>query len=60
MAFHNISFIPYYPGCGEPDYSIQYAVTLGEERYVPRYIPHVIDIGSGGGCIYDRRDRIIL
>ena len=44
-GFSQYHFIPYYPGCGEPDYSIQYAVTLGEERYVPRYIPHVIDIG---------------
>lgn len=38
-------FIPFYPGCGEIDYSIQYAVTVGEARFVPRHIPTVIDIG---------------
>ncbi len=44
-GFSQYHFIPYYPGCGEADYSIQYAVTLGEERYVPRHIPHMVDIG---------------
>lgn len=44
-GFSQYHFVPYYPGCGEADYSIQYAVTLGEERYVPRHIPNVMDIG---------------
>lgn len=39
-------FIPYYPGCGEIDYSIRYAVTLGETRVVPKHIPNIIDIGA--------------
>lgn len=38
-------FIPYYPGTQEIDYSIQYAVTVGESRFVPRNIPTAIDIG---------------
>lgn len=28
-GFSQYHFVPYYPGCGEADYSIQYAVTLG-------------------------------
>lgn len=38
-------FIPYYPGTQDLDYSIQYAVTVGESRFVPRHIPTAIDIG---------------
>lgn len=39
-------FIPYYPGCEEANYSIRYAVTLGETRLVPKHIPNIIDIGA--------------
>lgn len=45
-GFSQYHFIPYYPGCGEADYSIQYAVTLGEGRYVPKHIASAIDIGA--------------
>ena len=45
-GFSQYHFIPYYPGCGEADYSIRYAVTLGEGRYVPKHIPNVVDIGA--------------
>ena len=45
-GFSQYHFIPYYPGCGEADYSIQYAVTLGEGRYVPKHIANVVDIGA--------------
>lgn len=39
-------FIPYYPGCGETDESIQYAVTVGEPQLVPAYIKNVVNIGN--------------
>ena len=37
-GFSQYHFVPYYPGCGEADYSIQYAVTLGEEAVCGRDI----------------------
>jgi len=40
------NFIPYYPGCGEPDFNIQYAVTMGETKLVPSHINTVIDMGN--------------
>ena len=47
FGFTQYHFIPWYPGCGsEPDYSIPYAVTLGEGRYAPKHIADVIDIGA--------------
>lgn len=47
FGFTQYHFIPWYPGCGgEPDYSVKYAVTLGETRYVPKHITDVIDIGA--------------
>ncbi|WP_313153317.1 sigma 54-interacting transcriptional regulator [Lacrimispora sp.] len=39
-------FIPYYPGCGESDETIQYAVTVGEPQLVPAHIKNVINIGN--------------
>lgn len=45
-GFSQYHYVPYYPGCGEPDKSIQYAVTLGEARYAPKHIANVIDIGA--------------
>jgi len=45
MGITQYHFIPYYPGDDPVDPSIQYAVTLGETRLVPKSIPTVIDIG---------------
>ena len=39
-------FIPYYPGCGESDETIQYAVTVGEPQLVPAHIKNVLNIGN--------------
>lgn len=39
-------FIPYYPGCGESDETIQYAVTVGEPQLVPVHIKNIINIGN--------------
>ena len=45
----------------EADYSIQYAVTFGEERYVPRHIPNVMDIGVRvADVVYHCGNRIVL
>ena len=44
-GFNQYHFIPYYPGCENIDENIQYAVTTGEGRHVPKHIPNVIDIG---------------
>lgn len=38
-------FLPWYPECKDINYDIQYAVTLGELRFVPRHIATVVDIG---------------
>ncbi|MGC6173276.1 sigma 54-interacting transcriptional regulator [Lacrimispora sp. 38-1] len=39
-------FVPYYPECGEPDESIQYAITIGEPQLVPGHVKNVINIGN--------------
>lgn len=39
-------WVPWYPGREDLDYTISYAVTLGEGRFVPKHIPTVIDIGA--------------
>lgn len=46
LGFGQYHFVPYYPGCGEPDSNIQYAVTVGESKLVPGNIKTVIDIGN--------------
>lgn len=38
-------FIPWYPECKDINYDIQYVVTLGELRIVPKHISTVVDIG---------------
>lgn len=45
-AITQYQFIPYYPGCGETDESIQYAVTVGEPQLVPTHIKNVVNIGN--------------
>ena len=45
-GFSQYHYVPFYPGCGEPDKSIHYAVTLGESRHAPKHISNVIDIGA--------------
>lgn len=39
-------FVPYYPGCGPADESIEYAITVGEPQLVPPNIRNVINIGN--------------
>lgn len=46
FGFNQYNFLPYYPGCGEPDLNIQYAITMGEIRLVPPHINTIIDMGS--------------
>ncbi len=46
FGLNQYNFIPYYPGCGEPNLNIQYAVTLGEIKLVPAHIKTIIDIGN--------------
>ncbi len=38
-------FLPFGPGAGETDPEVRYAVTVGESRLVPKYIPNVVDVG---------------
>jgi len=46
FGFSQYHFIPYYPGCRELDYTIQYAVTVGEDKLVPPFITTIIDISN--------------
>lgn len=40
------NFVPYYPGCGEADESIHYAITVGEPQLVPPHVKNVTNIGN--------------
>ena len=44
LGVNHISFIPFYPGA-EPVEGVTMAVTPDEERYVPRGVEHVMNIG---------------
>ena len=44
LGVNHISFIPFYPGA-EPVEGVTVAVTPDEERYVPRGVEHVMNIG---------------
>jgi len=46
FGFSQYHFIPYYPECRELDYTIQYAVTVGEDKLVPPFITTIIDISN--------------
>ncbi len=39
-------FVPFYPGCGEADESIHYAITVGEPQLVPAHVKNVTNIGN--------------
>lgn len=39
-------FVPFYPGCADTEYDIQFAITAGEPQLVPSRIPNVLDIGN--------------
>lgn len=45
MGLTQYQYIPYFPGVSEDDPSIHFAVTIGETRLVPKYIPNVVDVG---------------
>ena len=46
FGFSQYRFLPWYPGCTNPDESIHYGVTPGELHLVPSTLTTVIDIGN--------------
>ena len=46
FGFSQYHFLPWYPGCTNPDESIHYGVTPGELHLVPSTLTTVIDIGN--------------
>jgi sigma-54 dependent transcriptional regulator, acetoin dehydrogenase operon transcriptional activator AcoR len=46
LGINNIKFTPYYPGCTTPINKFNLAVTSDEERYVPKGIEKIINIGQ--------------
>ena len=45
LGLNHLKYIPYYPTIGVEDNAIKYAITPGEEKYVPNYIQETINIG---------------
>lgn len=45
LGFEHLWLIPYYPGCPNIP-RVNYAITPGERKFVPREIKHVLDLGT--------------
>lgn len=45
-GINNIEFYSYYPGCSEKYLNIEMAVTPAEQRFVPKNMKYIVDIGN--------------
>jgi len=45
LGLNHLNYLPYYPSIKNQDKNIKYAITPGEEKYVPNYIEKTINIG---------------
>ncbi len=48
LGFRYFNLTPYYPGCPEPPYDIDIAITSGLANMVPSRIHNIIDLGGKG------------
>lgn len=46
LGITQYQFIPWGPESKEPDFSVHYAITIGEPLLVPTHIPNVINVGN--------------
>ena len=45
LGLNHLNYIPYYPDVKNQDKNVKYAITPGEEKYVPDYVERTINIG---------------